>query len=314
MKPPVVLKVRPSRELLVALSGLHPESPFCTPEYVQSRAQLGETPVLLGRMNGEGLQSGSVGYVSRTGLVRTLEVPSLDALADQAGWVALLKHARRRLVAIVDLNTHASRAGKIPSFPWPTTRRNRVEHIMDLQQPVHLSSQHGRAVKKAAAAGARMVRVSVADAAVLHQRLVNASMSRRMARGEAVGHVEAALEARALLAAGAGELVQVTVAGEALSSILILRSARSAYYHSAGTNPAGMEVGASPFLISACAQMLAAEGRSTFNLGDATEENPGLLRFKRGFGGYAVPLDAATVELWPFARMMNRVPALIAAS
>lgn len=295
----MIFQVQPAVEQLTALARLYPHSPFCTPEYATARARLGERSVLMGRMQGGSLQWGSVGFISRTGWFRTLDVPSFHSIDDGKGWVELLRRARGQIIGRASLNTYASRAGVIPPLPWATDRRRRVEHVLDLRQPIRLSPQHSRAVKKAVTAGASLVRLRTADAAVAHQRLVNASLSRRLQRGEAVEFVQAD-EARMLLAVGAGEVVQAIVAGEAVSSVLLLYSATSAYYHSAGTSPAGMDIGASPFLISRCARLVMEDGRSSFNIGDATEDNPGLLRFKRGFGGDEVLLEAATIGLLPF--------------
>ena len=53
-------------------------------------------------------------------------------------------------------------------------------------------------------------------------------------------------------------------------------------------------MGASPFLISGVAAILKHEGVRVFNLGGATAENLGLVRFKAGFGTREVALEAAS--------------------
>jgi len=97
-----------------------------------------------------------------------------------------------------------------------------------------------------------------------------------------------------LLNSRAGELFQTLKDDRVLSSILILRSSQGAYYQSAGTLPEGMKLGASAFLVSSVAAILKQEGSRVFNLGGATADNPGLRRFKAGFGAREVTLQAAS--------------------
>lgn len=92
---------------------------------------------------------------------------------------------------------------------------------------------------------------------------------------------------------GAGCIYQARLAGEVVSSILVLRSAAGAYYHSAGTSPDGMRLGASVFLISELADALRADGCTVFNLGGTDPDQEGLRRFKAGFGAITVPLESS---------------------
>jgi len=55
-----------------------------------------------------------------------------------------------------------------------------------------------------------------------------------------------------------------------------------------------MKMGASPFLVSRVAAILKQEGSRGFKLVRATAENPGLVRFKAGFGTREVALAAAS--------------------
>jgi hypothetical protein len=83
-----------------------------------------------------------------------------------------------------------------------------------------------------------------------------------------------------------------------MSSILLLRSKRSAYYQSAGTSPEGMSVGASHFLIHNVCKKLKDGGVWVFNLGGAPEGSS-LARFKSGFGAVEVSLEACSCYLGP---------------
>jgi lipid II:glycine glycyltransferase (peptidoglycan interpeptide bridge formation enzyme) len=123
---------------------------------------------------------------------------------------------------------------------------------------------------------------------------MKASLERRAKRGEEVEISQQHAWLLALLTSRSGELFQAVHGGKVLSSILILRSSQGAYYQSAGTLPEGMKLGASPFLVSRVAAILKEEGARVFNLGGAGTDNPGLRRFKAGFGTREVALQAAS--------------------
>lgn len=78
-----------------------------------------------------------------------------------------------------------------------------------------------------------------------------------------------------------------------MSSGLVLRSRKGAYYQSAGNSPDGMKLGSSAFLISQIADTLQQEGICSFNVGGTGADNPGLRRFKAGFGAREIELQAA---------------------
>lgn len=81
-----------------------------------------------------------------------------------------------------------------------------------------------------------------------HARMMEHSRDRRVARGEQISASDTK-EHWAHLESGAGQLFQALHNGRVASSILVLRSAHTAYFHSAGTSPRGMRIGASHFLI-----------------------------------------------------------------
>jgi hypothetical protein len=102
---------------------------------------------------------------------------------------------------------------------------------------------------------------------------------------------------QAILQAGAGTLYQAVIGDQVLSSALVLKAARGAYYQSSGTSPDGMACGASHFLVCEIARTLRDEGMELFNLGGADPQNRGLWEFKSGFGAIPVPLESAGVWL-----------------
>ena len=78
-------------------------------------------------------------------------------------------------------------------------------------------------------------------------------------------------------------------------SILSMRRSpyRGAYYQSAGAGHDGMDCGASHFLVHDVAASLQSQSVEVLNLGGADQLNPGLQRFKAGFGATTVKLESA---------------------
>jgi lipid II:glycine glycyltransferase (peptidoglycan interpeptide bridge formation enzyme) len=122
-------------------------------------------------------------------------------------------------------------------------------------------------------------------------------MSRRRERGEDVPMAAENPQVVALVRSEFGEFFQAVREGTVLSSMLVIRSRTGAYYHSAGTSPEGMELGASHFLVYSVAQALQQEGLEVFNLGGAEIGSPGLRAFKSRFGTIPVETEAVRTVL-----------------
>ena len=242
--------------------------------------------------------AGCPAFLSGSFLGRSLVIDSLPAMpSPEVFWRGLLDFCRSLKVWRLQIGTYASPSAEIPYLPGEMGRQTRCEHVLDLDRQDILegaSSQHRRNISRASKAGLSIVRTREAGARAHHVALMNASLERRAKRGEAVDSSRPDARLTALLSSGAAELFQATNGGQILSSILILRASQGAYYESAGTLPEGMRMGASPFLVSRVAAILKKEGCRVFNLGGATAENPGLLRFKTGFGTREVALEAAS--------------------
>jgi RimJ/RimL family protein N-acetyltransferase len=161
----------------------------------------------------------------------------------------------------------------------------------------NLSSNHRRSIKTAIKAGLQIREETSSAACSLHASLIGLSMTRRKDRGESVSDAIDATEFHAFVDAGAGTMFQVVSDEKVLSSLLVLTGSSGAYYQSAGTSPEGMSLGASPFLITKVAELLRERNFKVFNLGGATEDTPGLFRFKRGFGTTPVYLEATTLYI-----------------
>ncbi len=290
--------LKPPLHLFECTAACDPANPFHTSQYVKASESLGKRACLVGLYNGDNLVAGCPAFVSGSFLTRSLVIDSLPAIpSPELFWRGLLDLCRSLKVWRLQIGTYASPAAEIPHLPGEMGRQTRCEHVLDLNREDILegaSSQHRRNVSRASKAGLTIVRTLEAGARARHVALMNASLERRAKRGEAVGSSRQDARLSALLSNGAGELFQATNGQQILSSILILRASQGAYYESAGTLPEGMKIGASPFLVSRVAAILKGEGSRIFNLGGATAENPGLVRFKTGFGTREVALEAAS--------------------
>ncbi len=288
----------PPVPLIDRVAATDPANPFHTSEYARACESLGDQPSFIGLCRGDEVESGCIGFLSGSFLRRALLIPSLPGVSSpDVFWPGLLDLCRGLKVWRLQIDSYGSPAGDIPQLPGEVTRRQRQEYVLDLQHENPLSgasSQHRRNISRAVKAGLSIRRSREASACAQHLELMNASLERRAQRGEEVETDLQGARPGALLASNAGELFQAVDGDRVLSSMLVLRAKQGAYYESAGTSPDGMKMGASPFLVSSVAHVLKQEGCRVFNLGGATPDNPGLLRFKAGFGTREVALEAAT--------------------
>lgn len=309
MKTNAIEMVRSPREAaIVRIEELYPHSPFHTAAYVAARKALGEIPVVFSRDDLGRASELVLGFIRGRRPWRTLDIPARTPIRDpRTFWEGAFRAARAAWVAEATIGSFGAYDGPLPTLPRLRARSTRLEHLLDLSAPLSLGSNHRRNVKRAREAGVRMVRRTEGDAVRTHVRLMDSSLDRRRDRGETVTASGVEAEIAALVATGAGSLFQAVLDGMTLSSLLVLESREAAYYHSSGSSAEGMQLGASTSLVADVADEMRARGKTTFNLGGATEELPGLLRFKRGFGSREVPTDAATVETSPLLRMKHAV-------
>lgn len=285
---------RPSA--LAELAPIEPRHPFCTEAYVAAMHKLGYQSWLLG-MRVEGvLQDAAIALLKRRRISVTFEIPSLPAAAqEQDFWNGVYSLCRQLHVTDLVAGTFGSPKFELPPLHGEYSRTQRREYVITLQgdPPQSLSSNHKRNIKKARTAGVKIHRSRNAEDLPAHTRLIGQSMDRRLARGESVSIDVDASEYRAYLETGAGELFQAVHEGTVLSSIFLVRSAKSAYYQTAGTSPEGMNIGASHFAIHSICEELRREGVQVFNLGGASEGSS-LARFKAGFGASEISLSACS--------------------
>jgi hypothetical protein len=242
--------------------------------------------------------SATLALIKQGKLSAELELPSLPEIASQGRfWEVVHQLCRRRNITDLVASTFASSPFTLPPLTGEISRQTRQEFVVDLahvEMAQILSSNHKRNIKKAQTAGVQIRRTRdryewLSD----HVRLINQSVQRRLARGEAVPTAADEKPFQALLENGAAELFQAVSGETVLSSVLVLLSSNTAYYQSAGSSPEGMNIGASHFLITGIARVLKTEGREWFNLGGAPEGSS-LARFKQGFGAEVVVLPSAT--------------------
>lgn len=280
------------------------ENPFCTEGYVAAMQKQGNECWIVGMCEEGAVHEFAVAMRRRGRIGSTLEIPSLpEAAKDQLFWNGIYSLCRQLRVTDLIAGTFFSPQFRLPSLRGEISRRERREYVVSLQDErwdSSLSSNHKRNIKKASAAGLK-IRHALLQPALLsdHVRLMEQSLDRRAARGESVA-VGSKVEdkSRTYIESGVGELYQATRDGIVLSSILLLRSKRSAYYQSAGTSPEGMSVGASHFLIYSVCKKLRESGVRVFNLGGAPEGSS-LARFKAGFGAVEISLAACCCYLGP---------------
>lgn len=286
-----------SNECYQEVAALDPRNPFYTPNYVNSRRRLGFQPWLFFMRQENALITGCTAFSKSGRLTKTLEIPSFCSIPDgNTFWDGLIRFCKKSKISNLTLNSFASNRVSIPSLPEKTEQRNRTEYVLYLKNSAlrdQLSSNHRRNIRRGIKADLQMRCATTEQACGEHARLGQASMVRRNNRGESVPLDIQTERFLAFIETGAGELYQAISDREVLSSVLILKAEKGAYYQSAGTSPEGMKTGASHFLIYSIAEALQKESMELFNLGGADESQTGLKRFKSGFGATEVKLEAA---------------------
>jgi hypothetical protein len=284
---------------LTDLERLPPFSPFNTAAYADARERMGERAFVLGVWDEP--RAVCLALETRGRMSRRIFIPSLPRMNSPAVFFeGLLEFCRSHRILDLDIDTFGSDFALIPTLGHEQNRSQRWEFVLDLSTSDPLagrSTNHRRSANRASALGVSLRRSREERDVRIHLAAMTTSLERRKARGETAVAGGNAQEIIALVAAGAGEIFQAALGDKVLSSVLVLRSARVAYYHSAGTTPEGMNAGASAFLIGAAAMALKSAGIAEFNLGGAEPENAGLYRFKSGFGCYVRELERATFTL-----------------
>jgi hypothetical protein len=293
----------PPADLRVSVAQLSPTNAFYTNAYIAYRRDLGDLPyLLLVRKDGE-LIAGCTAFEKTGRLGRSLEITSLPGIGDNefdCFWDGLRSFCKARGITQLSVHTFSSPASRIPSLQGERWRKRRVEYKLGLLGPdlwKHMRKGHMWNVKQGRKAGLT-VRIAIdQEACIEHARLIEASMTRRMDRGEEVSNRSDPDKHWALVRTGAAKVFQAVRGGHVVSSNLVLLSARGGYNHSQGTNREGMAEGAAHFLIYEIATILRVQSFEVFNLGGTDQLESGLERSKNEFGATTTRLELESLCL-----------------
>lgn len=280
------------------------------------------TPLVLFAVESAGQTvAAAVAWERRGRLFSKLTLPTQPVAANAAGadalWTGIRAYCRSRRIATASMHSFEGQALLEPPLGRVVSRTPREEFILDLTAPLDrllaaCSENHRRNIKKAAKHELRADFVASDAAAEAHAALFRHSMERRAARGEAVGLEADAHQVQRLLRAGAGALAQVRRGEDVLASLLILATASRGYYHSGGSAPEGMKLGASHFAMWRVIELLRERGVGALCLGGASHrDSEGLTNFKLGFNPRRIALAHVLYAMdlpfpWNAARLLLR--------
>lgn len=257
-----------------------------------TRLELGEQPWSLCIRADGALVSAAVGYLRSRHLSTSLDIPTHAVATPAAFWGAVdrlmrIWSARETIIASI-----AASPGDIPSLRGGWERRERHEYVLDLEGLdawAALPSDHQTMILQARKRGVSVHRRTDVTTFESHSRLIGASQLRRGLRPQA--GIDLPFLGR-LVANGAGELWQAEDGDRLVSSVLLLRATRGAYYFSGGSSDDGWASGAGHLLLFEVARQLQSEGIATLNLGGSGTEDPSREK-KLGFGARRVLLQTA---------------------
>lgn len=276
------------------LARLQPTIPYYTHRYRTAMQSCGRQVWLLGIEAGGVLHSGCLAELQRGRLSCQLHIQSTPGDAGPDFWQGLTGFCRAEGVTELSLGTVGTQP-LIPDLGVVLEARDREEYWVDLTVPELKSLMRGeqrRIFNRAVDGGLGLRQVSAAEGLASHQRLTEASLDRRRARGEAIPEFAENDIPRALLESGTARAYECVLGGQVLGSAIIAVAEAGAHGYSAGYAPEGLKAGAGVFLNFATFKLFKAEGKSLFNLGDAPPGS-GLALFKKGLGGVVMPSRAA---------------------
>jgi hypothetical protein len=288
----------PSAAAIRDVSTSAPANPFYTVEYCAAKRSMGFKPVTLSLGDQAGAVTACIALLRQGRISRTIEIDSLPAIRDEREfWGGLTRLCKNYNILNLSINMYSSHPVAIPHLQGEVSRKSLREFVLplegdDLWKRIHRS--HRWRINRARRLGLEMRWSRGPRDCDQHAAVMAASMARRRARGEVVPDGLPLRECTALLGYGAGELFQVVLEGQVLSSALVLMAEQGAYYQTSGTSPEGMERGASHLLIHEVAVRLKERGIRRFNLGGVgPDDSAGLHEFKSGFGTEEVALESA---------------------
>jgi hypothetical protein len=305
----------PDSELLHELHFLSGENCHLHPGILKANSAKGTTLLVLRVSQERQTFAFGVARESNSWFARRLVFQRLPQFIDKSEkvvncfWRGLLEYCQNRQVLQLDLNAFNSQPIELPNLSSIAKTTNRQEYIIDLRQlpdirKKGLSSNHRRNIKKAERAGLSYQIRNDFEACKDHARLIAHSMHRRKSRGQLVHCNESQQKWFTYVQCKAGFIMQAKHDNDWVSSLLILRSSRQAYYVSGGTSPRGMQLGAAHYLMWKAIQYLSSKEVSILNLGGVSEtDTPGLARYKAGFNAKPIELphrSYITGSLWRY--------------
>ncbi len=198
----------------------------------QAKRVLTRCPSWLFRLeaNGEG-ETLAFGVLQSGTLNTKLAVSILATIPEEHGFFnALLRFASRHSVTslLVESIGSGPRKTAIPTLVGERERYSNVKlYVLDLQKPSlddDISSNHKRNIKRAEKNGTSLVSLPGPQALAAHLALISQSVQRRARRGEPTNLASDAATVNEVTQTGAARLYQAVVAGEVVSSKLVLLS------------------------------------------------------------------------------------------
>ena len=307
-----------AQSLINEISVLNPINPFYTAQYMSYQLAQGLTPwIFVYEENYTRSKTFCPAFMKTGRLRRSLEIPSIpDIPVNALFWSELINFCHKNGVSDLSVHSYCSQSGKIPQLSNETNRKLRWEYVLDLTHPdvfTKMRKGHTYSIKRARKAGVTIQRTCDQEAVKSHAQLISTSMQRRQDRGENVATSMPINDLLQLTASGAGEIFQAVLAGQIVSSNLILIAEKAGYNHTQGTSSEGMNCGAAPFLIYEIACTLHQEGKRIFNLGGTDDPNPesGLVKFKTGFGEKTRRIELEAVQCKPSSVIFSQLQRLL---
>lgn len=281
-----VTEKNPSDDRCRQLELLDPMNPYCTSQYRNAMQRCGRDVWLLGTEVDGQLQIGCLGEVQAGRLRRELQIQSTPQGADSTFWDGITKFGKDHKITSMLLGTVGT-APTIPAIGELLEEKQRYEYWVDLSVPepkAKLRPEQRRIFNRAVEAGLAVREPNIEEGLAKHRELTMSSLGRRRQRGESIPIFAESDIPAALLKAGVGKMYECISDGRILGSVILTLAPTGAHGYSAGYAPDGLKAGAGVFLNLSTFNILKAEGKLRFNLGDAPP-NSGLALFKKGLGG-----------------------------
>lgn len=250
----------------------------------------------------------AAGLVREGRIARSLHVAIAGRVPGAKGfWDGLREFAKQKRASTVTIECFGADQPPIPRLSGEQERDTVPIFLIELQDhdlDACLSKNHKRNIRKAAKQGAEILQRNDAPAVREHLRLSRSSLDRKSELGENIGSLPQIATFEGYRKSGYATYFQAGISGRILASDLVVRVGDAAFYVSGGTDPEGMKLGVSHFLMFEVIERLRESGCRTLNLGYTINE--GVARFKLGFGARSLPVERVRLD-WgsPLQRILK---------